>query len=435
MRGTSARSRSSCPTASPARRAAAASSSARATSSTCGSTRGRVTRRCCRSRQDLRWPADIYLEGSDQHRGWFHSSLLVGIGTRGRAPFDQVLTHGFVVDEQGGRCRSRVGNTIAPQDVMKQSGADVLRLWVSMVDYREDIRLGKEILARVVEAYRKFRNVLRVLVANLYDFDPATDVVRGRGCSRSIAGRMARYAGVAARMIVSATTTTTIPASTRRRTRSSPSTSARSTSTSRRTGCTRSARSRRRAAPDRPRCSRSSMGWRGCWRRSSPFTMDEVWRSLPGDARGLGAPGAVPDGDAGGLAQTMRCSTGGTQLSAVRNLVNAGARREAPGTRSSSRTSRRGSASRRRAPLASCSADYRDELPTLFGVSQVDVAAGCHRARRPTGRASVRVERADGVKCERCWRFVPAVSDDAGGQGAVRPLRRRAGARRCSTDE
>ena len=140
-----------------------------------GSTPDRATKRCCRTVQELRWPADIYLEGSDQHRGWFHSSLLVGIGTRGRAPFDQVLTHGFVVDEQGRKMSKSLGNTIAPQDVMKQSGADVLRLWVSMVDYREDIRLGKEILARVVEAYRKFRNVIRVLMANLYDFDPANE--------------------------------------------------------------------------------------------------------------------------------------------------------------------------------------------------------------------------------------------------------------------
>ena len=128
-------------------------------------------------RKDHRWPADIYLEGSDQHRGWFHSSLLVGIGTRGRAPFDQVLTHGFVMDENGRKMSKSLGNFIAPQDVIKQSGAEILRLWVSMVDYREDIRLGKEILARTVEAYRKFRNVIRVLVANLYDFDPATDTV------------------------------------------------------------------------------------------------------------------------------------------------------------------------------------------------------------------------------------------------------------------
>ena len=176
------------------------------------------------TREELRWPADIYLEGSDQHRGWFHSSLLVGIGTRGRAPFDQVLTHGFVVDEQGRKMSKSLGNTIAPQDVMKQSGADVLRLWVSMVDYREDIRLGKEILARVVEAYRKFRNVLRVLMANLYDFDPATDMVpRGADArDRSLgdgALRGGRREDDRAR-----TTITTTRASIRRRTRSSPST-------------------------------------------------------------------------------------------------------------------------------------------------------------------------------------------------------------------
>ena len=110
-------------------------------------------------REDHRWPADIYLEGSDQHRGWFHSSLLVGIGTRGRAPFDQVLTHGFVMAEDGRKMSKSLGNSIAPQDVIKQSGAEVLRLWASMVDYREDIRIGKEILTRTVEAYRKIRNV------------------------------------------------------------------------------------------------------------------------------------------------------------------------------------------------------------------------------------------------------------------------------------
>ena len=162
--GTSVRSRSSCPPGWPARRAAARRSSARPTSSTCGSTRGRATRRCCPFREDHRWPADIYLEGSDQHRGWFHSSLLVGIGTRGRAPFDQVLTHGFVMAEDGRKMSKSLGNSVAPQDVIKQSGAEILRLWASMVDYREDIRIGKEILTRTVEAYRKIRNVLRVLV-------------------------------------------------------------------------------------------------------------------------------------------------------------------------------------------------------------------------------------------------------------------------------
>ncbi len=114
-------------------------------------------------REDHHWPADIYLEGSDQHRGWFHSSLLVGVGTRGRAPFNQVLTHGFVMDEHGRKMSKSLGNTVAPQDVIKQSGSEVLRLWVAMVDYRYDINIGKEVLARAVESYRKFRNVIRVL--------------------------------------------------------------------------------------------------------------------------------------------------------------------------------------------------------------------------------------------------------------------------------
>ncbi len=128
-------------------------------------------------REDHHWPADIYLEGSDQHRGWFHSSLLVGVGTRGRAPFNQVLTHGFVMDENGRKMSKSLGNTTAPQDVIKQSGSEILRLWVTMVDYRYDINLGKEVLSRTVESYRKFRNVIRVLVANLYDFDPKDDAV------------------------------------------------------------------------------------------------------------------------------------------------------------------------------------------------------------------------------------------------------------------
>ena len=99
---------------------------------------------------DLTWPADIYLEGSDQHRGWFQSSLLVGLGTRGRPPFKQILTHGFLIDVDGKKMSKSLGNTILPQDVIKESGADIIRLWMAMSDYREEIRVGKEILARVV---------------------------------------------------------------------------------------------------------------------------------------------------------------------------------------------------------------------------------------------------------------------------------------------
>ena len=101
---------------------------------------------------ELTWPSDMYLEGSDQHRGWFQSSLLVALATRGRPPFREVLTHGFLIDLEGRKMSKSLGNTIVPQEVIKESGAEIIRLWVAMVDYREEVRLGKQILARVVEA-------------------------------------------------------------------------------------------------------------------------------------------------------------------------------------------------------------------------------------------------------------------------------------------
>jgi isoleucyl-tRNA synthetase len=112
----------------------------------------------------------MYLEGSDQHRGWFHSSLLESSGTRGRAPFDVVLTHGFVLDEQGRKMSKSLGNVTAPQDVMKDSGADILRMWVCASDYADDLRIGKEILKTTVETYRKLRNTIRWMLGTLAHF-------------------------------------------------------------------------------------------------------------------------------------------------------------------------------------------------------------------------------------------------------------------------
>jgi isoleucyl-tRNA synthetase len=123
------------------------------------------------------WPADLYLEGSDQHRGWFHSALLAGVVTDHRAPYKAVLTHGFVLDGQGKKMSKSAGNVVAPQDVIKQSGAEILRLWVAAQDYREDIRISPEILTHLIEAYRKIRNTCRFLLSNLYDFDPTKDRV------------------------------------------------------------------------------------------------------------------------------------------------------------------------------------------------------------------------------------------------------------------
>jgi isoleucyl-tRNA synthetase len=121
----------------------------------------------------MKWPADLYLEGSDQHRGWFHSSLLESVGTRGRAPFQAVLTHGFTMDEQGRKMSKSLGNTIAPQAVEKQYGADILRLWVMNTDVTEDQRIGTEILKQTAELYRRLRNTLRWLLGSLAGFEPS----------------------------------------------------------------------------------------------------------------------------------------------------------------------------------------------------------------------------------------------------------------------
>jgi isoleucyl-tRNA synthetase len=121
---------------------------------------------------ELGLPADLYLEGSDQHRGWFHSSLLAAVGTRGQAPYLGVLTHGFVVDGEGRKMAKSVGNVIAPQEVINKYGAEILRLWVAGEDYRDDIRLSDAILKQLAEAYRRFRNTARFMLGNLYDFDP-----------------------------------------------------------------------------------------------------------------------------------------------------------------------------------------------------------------------------------------------------------------------
>ena len=122
---------------------------------------------CLEERADLKWPADLYLEGSDQHRGWFHSSLLESCGTRGRAPYDAVLTHGFVLAEDGRKMSKSLGNVVTPQEVIKNSGADILRLWVASSDYADDLRIGPEILKTAVDAYRKYRNTIRWMLGTL----------------------------------------------------------------------------------------------------------------------------------------------------------------------------------------------------------------------------------------------------------------------------
>ncbi len=128
-------------------------------------------------REECRYPADMYLEGSDQHRGWFHSSLLASVGTRDRAPYRAVLTHGFVVDGQGKKMSKSIGNVVAPQDIIDKYGAEILRMWVASENYQEDLRISESILKQLVDNYRRIRNTCRYILGNLSDFDPGVHSV------------------------------------------------------------------------------------------------------------------------------------------------------------------------------------------------------------------------------------------------------------------
>jgi isoleucyl-tRNA synthetase len=125
----------------------------------------------------LPWPADVYLEGGDQYRGWFNSSLIVGLAVHNRAPFRTVITHGWTVDGQGRQMHKSTGNAVSPNEVMEASGAEILRLWVASSDFNDDMRVSDEILKRQIDAYRKLRNTARFALGNIYDFNPATDAV------------------------------------------------------------------------------------------------------------------------------------------------------------------------------------------------------------------------------------------------------------------
>ncbi|GAB7387642.1 isoleucine--tRNA ligase [Bacillaceae bacterium] len=130
-----------------------------------------------KEREELQWPADLYLEGSDQYRGWFNSSLSTAVATSGRAPYKAVLSHGYTLDGEGRKMSKSLGNVIAPQEIIDKLGADILRLWVASVDYQADVRISEGILAQIAEVYRKIRNTFRFLLGNLNDFDPQADRV------------------------------------------------------------------------------------------------------------------------------------------------------------------------------------------------------------------------------------------------------------------
>ncbi len=356
---------------------------------------------------DLTWPADIYLEGSDQHRGWFQSSLLVGLGTRGRPPYRQVLTNGFVVDDKGKKMSKSLGNSMEPGDIIKQSGADILRLWVATGDYTQDIRISNEILTRASEAYRKIRNTIRYLLGNLYDFDPAKDAVPLAQMEEVDRYILARYSEVAKKVLhdyeeyeygsISQALTQFVTVDL----------SSFYNDISKDGLYTLAPRSRERRSAQTALFLMAD----GLTRLLAPilsFTADELWRFLPGaaDTREESVhmalfPAAADLDTYADPALVERWNT----LVTLREQVLA----EIEPLRKNKQI---GSSLQAKVVISATAAElalltqYAAHLPMLFIVSDVEL-----RLAAPAGTATrVAIERTGGVKCERCWRYVPAVS-------------------------
>jgi isoleucyl-tRNA synthetase len=349
-------------------------------------------------RSDLTWPADLYLEGTDQYRGWFQSSLLVGVGTRGRAPYNAVLTHGFVVDDHGRKMSKSLGNVIAPQQVMKDTGADVLRLWVALVNFRDEIRLGKEVLARTVEAYRKIRNTFRYLLSNLYDFTPATDALDSSqmfDVDRHILSRYARlettmrdaYARYdfqalahavnefvtvdlsAFYLDVSKDRLYTFRADSRER---------------------RSAQTAVYAIAD---------GLARLMAPIVPMTADEIWARLPGPREASVHLAEFPRSPQSW--QDAALDARWTFLAGVRRTVN-----EALELGRANKTI--GAPLTAHVTLTASGDDYRALAAAGEDLAMVCIVSDVTVVEAPAGVLHVTVAHASGDKCPRCWRFVPA---------------------------
>jgi len=371
-------------------------------------------------RPDLPWPADVYLEAGDQYRGWFHSSLLVALGTHGAAPYRTVLTHGWVLDAEGRAMSKSLGNVIEPMEVIKTHGAEVLRLWAASVVFGEDATISPEMLIRLSEAYRKLRNTFRYCLANLYDFDPEKDLVKGEQFDEIDAWALARTAEVLERVEAAYQEYAfhkvyrtlydfaTVDLSAfyfdilKDRLYTAPAKS-----------------TRRRAA--------QSTLYRiadALVRAVAPlmcFTAEEVWSHLPAHADGGQREASIhlakfvspqqlresiPEKHLTGLENWPRLIAVRDEvlkaLEAARNEKLIGSPLDAKVVLAAD------------GALASLLQEYRAILPTLFIVSQVelrtDSGAGAVETQLP--ELKVRIEKAAGRKCERCWNYSERVGED-----------------------
>jgi isoleucyl-tRNA synthetase len=331
-----------------------------------------------------------------------------------------MLTHGFFIDEDGRKMSKSLGNTIEPQDIIKESGADVLRLWVSSVDYREEMRISKEILARVVEAYRKIRNTARILVGNLYDFDPTRDMVPVNALEPVDRYALGRYAETALKVerayeayefqaiyhAINALATVDLSAfyvdvSKDRLYTLAPSSPSR-----------RSAQTTMYLIVD---------GLARLLAPVLPVTADELWSVLPGTREASIHLSEFPSPES--LDAMLEPSAAGDwqRLLAIRDVVNAALERERKVTKTIGNSLMAALRIRASGSDLDVLRRFEPSLPTIFIVSDVALESGATTATQP-GQADapavqVEVSRSTGTKCERCWRYVPSVSREAAHEG------------------
>tara|TARA_B100001123_G_scaffold450978_1_gene625667 strand:+ start:2771 stop:5560 length:2790 start_codon:yes stop_codon:yes gene_type:complete len=360
--------------------------------------------------QKLSWPADMYLEGSDQHRGWFHSSLLIGLGTRGQPPFREVLTHGFVVDEDGRKMSKSIGNTVAPQDIIAKNGAEILRLWVAMVDTGEEVRVGQEILSRVVEAYRKLRNTCRILTANLYDFDPTKDSVPLDHMEELDRFALAKF-GESAQRIIKAYDTYDFP--TIFKTLNALATvdlSAFYVDVTKDRLYTYGSESHGR------RSAQTAMylmvdGLSRLMAPILPFTADQLWQYLPGERSASVHLEKFPSVDTFIDSELLN---NWNQLLEVRNEVNIALEEQRKNKVIGTSLGAIVKIKAQENLLGKLLAQHYEQLPMLFIVSEVVLNID---SKNESDDLKIQVERATGMKCERCWRYVPTLTSDPNKEG------------------
>jgi isoleucyl-tRNA synthetase len=355
--------------------------------------------------------ADMYLEGTDQHRGWFHSALLVAVATREQAPYDVVLTHGFTLDGAGRKMSKSLKNVIAPEEITSKYGADILRLWVAAEDYREDVRISAEILGRLVEAYRRIRNTLRFLLGALSDFDPTIGAPQPTELDRWILHRTQRLVERCGRAFDAYEFHVVYHAVNNF---CSVDLSALYLDIVKdRLYCSAATAPERRAAQ-----------WT-IWRIADvltriiapvlPFTAEDVWAYLPGLREESVCLARFPEVEPALVDDTVEAVF--DRLLQMRAAVNK-ALEEA---RQAGTIGHSLDASVWLAPVdpasppgqtwASLLARYRDELPTLCIVSQVEIGerADGVPASQLLADVAIRVGPAAGRKCARCWNYRPSV--------------------------